>query len=126
MASLLPNSKFQTDEIERRIKLAKENLLEARNKRKRPLRDDKILTDWNGLMIAALAKGFQTFGEEKYLKVAEKAADFILKTLYNPGKRLLHRYRDGEAGILGTVDDYAFLIHGLLELYEAGFKLRLS
>jgi hypothetical protein len=116
--------KVSTDEIERRVKLAKEKLLEARNKRKRPLRDDKILTDWNGLMIAALAKGFQTFGEKKYLKVAEKAADFILKTLYNPGKRLLHRYRDGESGISGTVDDYAFLIHGLLELYEAGFKLR--
>ena len=115
--------KVSTDEIERRVKLAKEKLLEARNKRKRPLKDDKILTDWNGLMIAALAKGFQTFGEEKYLKVAEKAADFILKALYNPGKRLLHRYRDGEAGISGTVDDYAFFIHGLLELYEAGFKL---
>ena len=116
--------KVSTDEIEWRIELDKEKLLEARNKRKRPLRDDKILTDWNGLMIAALAKGFQTFGEKKYLKVAEKAADFILKALYNPGKRLLHRYRDGEAGIFGTVDDYVFLIHGLLELYEAGFKLR--
>ena len=116
--------KVSTEEIERHVKLAKAKLLEARNKRKRPLRDDKILTDWNGLMIAALAKGFQTFGEEKYLKVAEKAADFILKTLYKPGKRLLHRYRNGEAGISGTVDDYAFLIHGLLELYEAGFKLR--
>ncbi len=115
---------ISTDEIERRVKLAKEKLLEARNKRKRPSRDDKILTDWNGLMIAALAKGFQTFGEKKYLKVAEKAADFILKTLYNPGKRLFHRYRDGETGISGTVDDYSFLIHGLLDLYEAGFKLR--
>ena len=112
------------DEIESRIKLAKEKLLEARNERKRPAKDDKVLTDWNGLMIAALAKGFQTFGEEKYLKAAEKAADFILKRLYSPDKRLLHRYREGEAGISGTADDYAFLIHGLLELYEAGFELR--
>ena len=121
---MLPNSKFPADEIENRVKIAKEKLLEARNKRKRPSRDDKVLTDWNGLMIAALAKGFQTFGEGKYLKAAEKAADFILKTLYKPGKRLLHRYREGEAGISGNTDDYAFLIHGLLELYEAGFELR--
>ena len=116
--------KVPTEEIASRVKLAKEKLLEARDKRNRPARDDKVLTDWNGLMIAALAKGFQTFGEEKYLKAAEKAADFILKTLYSPGKRLLHRYRDGVAGIPGTADDYAFLIHGLLELYETGFELR--
>jgi uncharacterized protein YyaL (SSP411 family) len=111
-------------EIEARTKKAKEKLYAARSKRKRPGLDDKILTDWNGLMIAALAKGFQTFGEKKYLEAAEKAADFILKTLYSPGQRLLHRYRDGVAGIAGTADDYAFLIHGLLELYEAGFELK--
>ncbi len=116
--------KIPTEEIENRIDTAKKKLLEARSKRKRPSRDDKILTDWNGLMIAAFAKGFQAFGDEKYLKAAEKAADFILKTLYNPKKQLLHRYRDGNAGISGTADDYAFLIHGLLELYEAGFELR--
>lgn len=110
-------------EIENRIKAAKEKLLQARIKRRRPSKDDKILTDWNGLMIAAFAKGFQTFGEEKYLKAAEKAADFILKGLYNPEQRLLHRYRDDMAGISGNADDYAFLIHGLLELYEAGFNL---
>jgi len=112
-----------TIEIENRIKASKEKLLQARIKRKRPSKDDKILTDWNGLMIAAFAKGFQTFGEEKYLKAAEKAADFILNGLYNPEQRLLHRYRDGMAGISGNADDYAFLIHGLLELYEAGFNL---
>jgi len=111
-------------EIEARAKKAKEKLYAARIKRKRPGLDDKVLTDWNGLMIAALAKGFQTFGEKKYLEAAEKAADFILKTLYSPGQRLLHRYRDEVAGIAGTADDYAFLIHGLLELYEAGFELR--
>ncbi len=111
-------------DIEARVKKAKEKLYAARSKRKSPGLDDKILTDWNGLMIAALAKGFQTFGEKKYLEAAEKAADFILNTFYSPSQRLLHRYRDGGAGISGTTDDYAFLIHGLLELYEAGFKLR--
>ena len=124
LGSLAAELKISTDEIESRVKLIKEKLLEARNERKRPARDDKILTDWNGLMIAALAKGFQTFGEEKYLKAAEKAADFILKNFYSPDKRLLHRYRDGVAGISGAADDYAFLIHGLLELYETGFELR--
>ncbi len=112
------------DEVESRIKIAKEKLLSARNKRKRPAKDDKILTDWNGLMIAAFARGFQTFGEEKYLKAAEKAADLILRRLYSPDRRLLHRYRDGKSGISGNADDYAFLIHGLIELYEAGFKLK--
>lgn len=112
------------DEVESRIKIAKEKLLSARSKRKRPAKDDKILTDWNGLMIAAFARGFQTFGEEKYLKAAEKAADLILWRLYSPNKRLLHRYRDGKSGISGNADDYAFLIHGLIELYEAGFKLK--
>lgn len=116
--------KIPIEEITSRVNLAEKKLMEARNKRKRAIRDDKVLTDWNGLMIAALAKGFQTFGEEKYLRAAEKAADFILKILYSPGKWLLHRYRVGTAGIYGTADDYAFLIHGLIELYEAGFELR--
>lgn len=116
--------KIPADEVKSRVKLAKEKLLSARNKRKRPAKDDKVLTDWNGLMIAALAKGFQTFGEEKYLKAAEKAADFILKRLYSPDRRLLHRYREGKSGISGNADDYAFLVHGLIELYEAGFKLK--
>lgn len=124
LESLAAELKISIEEIESRVKLIKGKLLEARNERKRPARDDKILTDWNGLMIAAFAKGFQTFGKEKYLKAAEKAADFILKNFYSPDKRLLHRYRDGVAGISGAADDYAFLIHGLLELYETGFELR--
>jgi uncharacterized protein len=123
LEALVAELKIPKDELESLIKSVKTKLLKARSERKRPALDDKILTDWNGLMIAALAKGFQTFGEEKYLKAAEKAADFILNTLYKPGKRLLHRYRAGEADISGTADDYAFLIHGLIELYEAGFNL---
>ncbi|RXA19376.1 thioredoxin domain-containing protein [Methanosarcina sp. MSH10X1] len=112
------------DEVKSQMKLAKEKLLAARNERKRPAKDDKILTDWTGLMITAFAKGFQIFGEEKYLRAASNAADFILKTLYSSEKRLLHRYREGEAGISGTADDYAFLVNGLLDLYEAGFEIR--
>lgn len=122
--SLAAKMKIPVEEVEKKVKAAREKLLKARYERKRPSLDDKILTDWNGLMIAAFAKGYQVFGEQRYLKAAEKAADFILMALYSPGDRLLHRYRDGGAGISGTSDDYAFLIHGLLELYEAGFKMR--
>lgn len=124
LEALAAELNIPVDEVESRIKIAKEKLLSARNKRKRPAKDDKILTDWNGLMIAAFARGFQTFGEEKYLKAAEKAADLILRRLYSLDRRLLHRYRDGKSGISGNADDYAFLIHGLIELYEAGFKLK--
>ncbi|AKB67279.1 thioredoxin domain-containing protein [Methanosarcina mazei] len=122
--SLAAKMKIPVEEVEKKVKAAREKLLKARYERKRPSLDDKILTDWNGLMIAAFAKDYQVFGEQRYLKAAEKAADFILMALYSPGDGLLHRYRDGVAGISGTSDDYAFLIHGLLELYEAGFKMR--
>ncbi|MHC1756992.1 MAG: thioredoxin domain-containing protein [Methanosarcina sp.] len=122
--SLATELEMPVEEVENRVKRAREKLLATRYERKRPSMDDKILTDWNGLMIAAFAKGFQVFGEQKYLKAADKAADLILRTLYSPDGRLLHRYREGVAGISGTSDDYAFLTHGLLELYEAGFELR--
>lgn len=98
-----------------------EQLFEAREQRIRPLLDDKILTDWNGLMIAALARAGRIFDDPEYTGRAEKAAGFIMDTL-SDGSRLLHRYRDGDAGIDGHADDYAFFIFGLLELYEATFE----
>jgi uncharacterized protein YyaL (SSP411 family) len=110
--------------LEERIASARKKLFEAREKRVRPHRDDKILTDWNGLMIAALARGAQVLAEPVYAEVAGKAADFVLQHLRIPGGRLLHRYRDGEGGIPANVDDYAFLIWGLIELYEAAFETR--
>jgi uncharacterized protein YyaL (SSP411 family) len=93
-------------------------LFEAREKRIRPLLDDKILVDWNGLMIAALAYSGRTLDVPDYISEAIKASDFILEKLWD-GKRLLHRYRDNDASITGFLDDYVFLIWGLLELYEA-------
>ena len=74
-------------------------------------------------MIAAFAKAGRAFHEPEYTQAAQDAADFILETLVNEDGRLLHRYRDGEAGILANVDDYAFFVWGLLELYEATFDL---
>ena len=100
---------------------ARQKLFAVREKRVHPYKDDKILTDWNGLMIAALAKGAQAFEEPKYAVAAKRAADFLLQNLKDDQGRLLHRYRDGQAGIAGHLDDYAFLTWGLLELYEANF-----
>lgn len=104
-----------SDEMEQ----ARERLFAHREKRIHPGKDDKILTSWNGLMIAALAKGYRVLGEEAYRAAAERAVSFIWTHLRDKDGRLLARYRDGEAAYLGYADDYAFLTWGLLELYEA-------
>jgi uncharacterized protein YyaL (SSP411 family) len=96
----------------------------ARERRPRPARDGKILTDWNGLAIAAFALAARVFRRGEYLDAAGVAADFILATLVKPDGRLLHRYRDGEAAIDGNADDHVFLAWGLTELYRAGFEVR--
>lgn len=97
-------------------------LFNARKSRVHPLKDDKILADWNGLMIAALARGAQVLDEPLYLKAAQNAADFIFTRMTSKEGRLLHRWRAGDASIAGMLDDYAFFIWGLLELYEAGWQ----
>jgi uncharacterized protein YyaL (SSP411 family) len=89
-----------------------------------PHKDDKILTDWNGLMIAALSKGASAFGDKRYSDSAKRAADFVLGKMRDGKGRLLHRWRDGDAGIGGSIDDYSFLIWGLLELYESTFDIK--
>ena len=103
---------------------AEELLLSAREKRTRPSRDDKVLADWNGLMIAALARAGGTFEEPAFCAAAAKAADFILGRMRGRDGRLFHRSRDGETAIGAFADDYAFLAWGLLELYEATFNVR--
>ncbi|MDF0592454.1 thioredoxin domain-containing protein [Methanotrichaceae archaeon M04Ac] len=107
-----------------RLQVARQKLFSARKERTRPLLDDKILADWNGLTIAALGRGAQVLGEVALEKAASRAADFVLEKMRDGDGRLLHRYRRGSAGILGNLDDYAFLIWGLLELYEAGFETK--
>ena len=108
----------------RRWEAARATLFQHREKRVRPLRDDKILTDWNGLMIGALALGGRSLDEPAYTEAAQKAADFVLKRMTTADGGLFHRYRDGEAGIAGHADDYAFLVDGLLELYRTTFDPR--
>ena len=94
-------------------------LLRVRSRRVRPLKDDKVLTDWNGLMIGALARAARAFQEPAFAKAATRAAEFVAKNLRDPQGRLLHRFRDGDASILGFLDDHAFLADGLTDLYEA-------
>ena len=110
-------------ELIERLEKIRQKLFATRSNRIRPLRDDKILTDWNGLMIAAMAKAAQTLEEPKFAAAAKKAADFLLKTMQTPEGRLMHRFRV-EAGIQANLDDYAFLIYGLIDLYETVFEVR--
>jgi uncharacterized protein YyaL (SSP411 family) len=93
-------------------------LFKKRAQRVPPLKDDKILTDWNGLMIAALAMGYRILGDKTYLQAAVGAAGFVFENLFVQGQ-LLHRYREGDAAIAATANDYAFSIMGLIELYRA-------
>lgn len=110
-------------ELEERIESARAKLFSVRENRVHPYKDDKILADWNGLMIAALAKAGQAFDEPEYVEAAKRASDFVLHKMRGENGRLLHRYREGGAGIQGNLDDYVFLIWGLIELYEAAFDV---
>lgn len=114
------------NEVRQLLGQAKQKLFAVREQRPRPHLDDKILTDWNGLMISALALGSRVLDEPEYRSAAEQAARFILDTLWvdsatTGGKQLLRRYRDKSAAIPGTLDDYAFFINGLVDLYQATF-----
>ncbi|MBF0474846.1 MAG: thioredoxin domain-containing protein [Deltaproteobacteria bacterium] len=110
-------------ELESRLEAAREKLFAARDKRVHPLKDDKIITSWNGLMIAALAKGAQALGDKSYAAAAGRDADFIKKNLKTPDGGLRRRYRLGDAASPGYLDDYAFLAWGLIELYEATLEI---
>ena len=110
-----------------------EKLRGARGRRPRPSLDDKIITAWNGLMISAFAKGHQVLGgawsaqpeDALYLQAATRAAEFIERELYDAATGVLYRsWREGRSDIAGFAEDYAYLIQGLLDLYEAGFELR--
>jgi len=106
-----------------RFKKTCTQLFEKREKRIHPFKDDKILTDWNSLMIAAFAKAAQVTGNELYVSFARAAADFISQYLIDQYGRLLHRYRDGNPSISGNLDDYSFYIQALLDLYETNFSV---
>jgi len=113
-----------SDKDKARLEGIRKKLFTARTKRIRPFRDDKILTDWNGMMIAALAIAARDLDAPEYAKLARQSAAFILKHLRQKDGRLLHRFRKGNAGIMAKLDDYAFLVWGLIELYETDFNVQ--
>ena len=108
------------EDLAERLESIRQKLFQVREQRVHPLKDDKILTDWNGLMIASLAYSGRVLNLPHHIAAAEQAAQFVEKHLLR-GNRLLHRYREGEAAIPGFLDDYAFFIWGLTELYQATF-----
>ncbi|MFW6052651.1 MAG: thioredoxin domain-containing protein [Desulfosalsimonas sp.] len=95
-------------------------LLAARSRRPEPHLDDKILLDWNALMISALAEAGRVLGDEKYLSFAEKAVAFINEKLTRKDGGLYRRWRDGESAIFGLAGDYAYFVSALLDMHEAG------
>jgi uncharacterized protein YyaL (SSP411 family) len=104
------------------LQRASETLLDIRSARPRPLRDDKVLAAWNGLMISAFAKGAQILDEPRYAQAARAAADFLRRHLWDDSRKiLLRRHRQGESAIDGFLDDYAYVGLALLDLYEATF-----
>src|SRR6266496_3897177 len=106
------------------LKQSREKLFAIRAKRPRPHLDDKIIAAWNGLMISAYARAAQVINEPRYLEAATRAAKFLRANLYDEKSKLLFRnYRDGRSAVEGFADDYAFVVQGLLDLYEASFDV---
>ncbi|MDA3786351.1 MAG: thioredoxin domain-containing protein, partial [Deltaproteobacteria bacterium] len=111
------------EEVDKILARAKARLFVARRQRPRPHLDDKIITAWNGLMISAMAKGFKVTGQKRYLQGARASATFLEKNLLaKDDNSLFRRYREGEAHFQGQLDDYAFFVQGLLDLYSADFN----
>jgi uncharacterized protein len=124
-ATVATSTGYSEPEVLKWISSARNKLKTVRDRRPRPHLDDKIVTAWNGLMISGFAKGFRTVGELRYLEAAQLAARFLLEKLYSKEKgRLLRSYRGAAGAVNGFAEDYAFVIQGLLDLYEADFDVR--
>jgi len=118
LAELAAERDMRITAVRESLDRSKAALFAQREQRIRPFLDDKILTSWNGLMLSALARAGRILGKSRYLKEAETVASFILENLMVDG-RLLRRWRDGEARFDAVLEDYAFFIQGLLDLYDA-------
>jgi uncharacterized protein YyaL (SSP411 family) len=111
-------------EIAKTLMRSREKLFGIRAQRPRPHLDDKIISSWNGLMISAYARAAQVIGDPRYLEIATRSANFVQANLYDPSRKILFRsYREGRSNIEGFADDYAMVIQGLLDLYEASFDV---
>ena len=115
------NNNIEIETLTVRLEEIRNKLFTIRENRVHPQKDDKILTDWNGLMIAAIARAGAVLNNEEYANSAMKAMDFILQNLQNKDGSLLKRYRKGNAGLTGVLDDYAFTIWALIELYHLSY-----
>jgi len=116
--------KFDEDELSGILERCRRKLFDVRKQRIAPARDDKVLVSWNGLMISAMARAAQILDEAKYADAARDAADFILQQMRDDEGRLLHAFKDGRARFNAYLDDYACLIDGLIDLYQATFETR--
>jgi uncharacterized protein YyaL (SSP411 family) len=114
---------LKPEELTAQWEKIREKLFRFREKRIHPLKDDKILIDWNGLMMAAFSLGARILNKPEYARAAEKSAQFILTKMHDDRGRMFHRFRDGELAVEAQAADYAFLIYGLLNLYQATFNL---
>src|SRR5262249_44955922 len=112
------------ESLEEELGQSRSKLLEACERRIPPGKDTKILTSWNGLMLAPMADAAWILGDKRYLDAARKAADFLLGNLVADDGRLLHGYKDGRARFNGYLDDYACLIDGLTHVFEATGEAR--
>jgi len=124
LSDLAQRLELPPDQLAAQLIEARQKLLTAREERSRPHRDDKIVTGWNGLAIAALARAGAILDEQSLVDAARKTADFLLSHLRDQSGRLLRRFRQGEAAIPAFLEDYAFLGWGLIELYMAAFETR--
>ena len=115
---------MEQDALERRLQESKARLMERRLLRIAPERDDKVLTSWNGLMLAAFAEASIVLDRDDYRNVAITNGAFLLEKLVDESGRLLRTYKDGQAKLYAYLEDYAFLIDGLLLLHEATFGER--
>ncbi len=117
------SDKYKQNKIEiiKRYDRIRSRMFNIREGRVHPQKDDKILTDWNGLMISALAKSASVLNNKKYKDAAISATEFILNNLRSSDGGLLKRYRNGESGLAGLIEDYSFFIWGLIEMYELTF-----
>jgi uncharacterized protein YyaL (SSP411 family) len=124
IAETATHFKKNEDQVRDSLRRSRETLLSIRNQRPRPHLDDKIIAAWNGLMISAYARAAQVLDEPRYLESATRAAKFLRANLYDEKSELLFRnYRESRSNIEGFADDYAFVIQGLLDLYEASFDV---
>lgn len=129
LAELAPRSKLTEDQLDQKLAVTRHQLFTTRSQRPRPFLDTKVLTSWNGQMIAGAALAGQALGDKAPIDAAIRAADFVLKTMKTKEGRLLRTYgaspgQKGEARLNGYLDDYAFFVHGLLTLHDVTGEAR--